>query len=139
MKTILFLTLLFSLTLFGQDVSTTLSYQEFYVDTMTATIDTIDITISAYNQERFNEWTVAVYSLNDVDTIIVCTRSKDNTFWIQQSLTDLSSGSAVTQIITSTTPKEFLISDPQPKKIRLIIPDVTATGDYIVVSGKKSD
>jgi hypothetical protein len=130
---LLAIVVLFSLSAFAGDIDT-VGVKYYYQDTLTATLDTMDIAFT--NPERFSDYSIQIYATSGADTINVYTLSKDGNFWTQVAMTDLSSGSAVTQIITSTTPKEFVLLDPQPNKIRLICADAGSASSVFVVCGK---
>ena len=120
----IFLFFLFSLPLFAQDVDSVVVWNIFYRDTLTASIDTIDIRFGS--SERFDAYTLTAYSTG-IDTIDVYTRSLDMETWVYK-----------TEFIIDTEPVEYGIDDPQPNKIRLITTDHSANCVFIL-SGKVGD
>ena len=122
MKKILFVIALIGMTFTAksQDVDTTItsSHVFYFKDTLTTTIDTVDVEFN-WAVLGTNTYTIVAKS-SAADTLTVWTRSMDGTIWSQVGMMDLSSGSYVASIVASTTGKEFEILDPQPNKIRVI-------------------
>lgn len=115
----------------AQDVSA-LPNGRFYADTLTATVDTVDV---GFNDVwGITDVTVSIYSAS-VDTVTASVLSYDGQIWTQTYLTDLSSGSDVTQMVVGTTPKEFLIVNPHAWIIRLMTTDAEA-GAIFCIQGK---
>lgn len=115
-----------------QDIdSTVTSGNNFYRTSLNDARDTLDVTFNS----RFDYYTVTA-TAGQADTIAVYTLARDGDTWSQHGLTDLASGSAVTQAVCGTTAKEFRILDPQPKKLRFIVTDADTALITVVVQGK---
>jgi hypothetical protein len=136
MKTTLMLALLFLLPglAVAQDVSTSIGSLGYYTNTMTATVDSIQLNTSMGNQKKADYYTI-VATATGADTIDVYTLAANGTTWVKGSLIDLSTNTAVTQIIASTTSKEFLVNNPRPSNILLLCTDASAS-IAIVVAGR---
>ena len=125
----------------AQDVDTLL-LRSSYKDTLSATgaIDTVDVAIRS-DELRLDFHSIVCWTPSGTDTVKVYTLALDGTTWVQVGLTDLSSGSDVTQIIITTAAKEFQILDPRPIKVRLIDP-TSLGGDAVdvifIVGGKRT-
>ena len=59
--------LLLSINLFAQDVSVT-PYQIFYHDTLTTTIDSVDIKF--IDDDQYNYFTISAYTTTGTDTLL---------------------------------------------------------------------
>ena len=117
--------------IFGQDVNTNV-YTTFYRDTLTATIDTVQLKF----QLGFDYFTISIYS-SGTDTVHVYTKGEgDYGLWTRKALIDLSNSSVVTEIIATSTVKEYLIQDPSTMWLRLITPDGSA-GAIFTINAKK--
>lgn len=116
------------------DVDTIVTVNPYFLDTLTATIDTIDVAFM--NPQRFSCFTITVKSSAN-DTITVWTPSRDGSLWVQHALVDLSTNLDVASIPATTTQKEYLILDPQPQKIRVISLSDDSSTCIISVAGKK--
>lgn len=110
----------------AQDVDTIRTQRDFYADTLTASRDTIDVRF-LNEAHMLNYFVITAYTTTGTDTIDVYTKSTDQRIFSQVALTDLNAGSAVARIIITTTPKEYFIPDPDPVRIRLVCPDVSAS------------
>lgn len=131
-KLILFLALLITINVFGQDVNTTV-YNSYYHDTLTTTIDTMQIKF----QSGFDYYTISVYTTTGTDTINVYSKGEGNFgIWTQKALIDLSTNSVVPQIIITTTPKEYLLQDPSTMWLQIITPDVSASSIFTINAKK---
>jgi len=62
----------------------------------------------AYN----SRFTVAIKTVSGIDTVYCTTISRDSVYNTSKVLIDLSTGSPVSSMIVTTTPKEYLIYDP---------------------------
>lgn len=130
------LTLVLILTVsFASAQDKTASMGAFYADSLkTATSrDTVDVMVAS--PTAYSYYTITAYTAADADTAKVWTLSRDNNVWSQHALIDMNSGNTVTQIVGSTTAKEFIVYDSMPVKIRLITSDHAAS-IYFVVAGK---
>jgi hypothetical protein len=131
-KMILFLALLITINIFGQDVNTTVN-TSFYRDTLTTTIDTVQLKF----QSGFDYYTVSIYTTTGTDTVNVYSKGEGNYgLWTQKALIDLTTNSIVSQIIITTTAKEYLLQDPGTMWLRLITPDVSASAIFTVNAKK---
>ena len=124
MKTFL-LFIFLSLNIFAQDLSVIESSDRYYRDTLTATIDTVDIAFSDLIPQTYI--TVSCYTTTGTDTIDVYNQSLDGIMWTKVGLTDLTVDTVSTQIIITTTPKEYQVLSPQVYKTRLITTDHSAS------------
>lgn len=120
----------------SQDVDATVALGvNFYRNTLTATLDTVDVTFTSPASQGIGYYTVVAYSTGD-DTAQVWILSNDGLTWTQQGMVDLSDNSNDTQIIATTTSKEFVLYDVTPRKIRLITTDHSAALTFIL-GGKR--
>jgi hypothetical protein len=106
----------------------------YYANTMTHTVDSIWLNTSMGNRVKADYYTI-VATATGADTIDVYTLAANGTTWVKGSLIDLSTNTAVTQIIASTTSKEFLVNNPRPSNILLLCTDASAS-IAIVVAGR---
>jgi hypothetical protein len=122
MKRLLFILIFFvsvsTLQLFAQDVVGQPT-GNYYKDTLTTTIDTIDVLFNDYLPK--DTYTLTAYTTTGTDTVLVYTQSLDMTTWVYK-----------TEFVITTTPVEYGIDDPQPNKIRLITADVSASCVFIL-------
>lgn len=121
MKKLLFL--MFSALSFSMaqsdNVDSTFSDVWYYRDTLTVAIDTIDIAFVP--SSRYSYHTIMAYNpTSGADTVEVYALSLDGSTWSRRAVTDETTGSTTTAIITSTTPKEWILYDTKPQKVRLI-------------------
>lgn len=113
---------------FAQDVTSSMNV--YLRDTLTSTIDSIRVDVNANNQN--NIFTITVYTTSGTDTVNVYTLPKGYTVWSQKSLIDLSTTNIVTQLVATTTAKEYLLTEPEVTSLMLVTPDVTASTVFIV-------
>ncbi len=106
----------------------------FYHDTLTATIDTIDISLPDLHDIVYTS--ISCYTISGTDTFTVYSKSIDDIIWCKQPVLDMIEDTTLAEIIITTTPKEFQLYDPQPWKIRLVCPDHTANTVF-TFNGKK--
>jgi hypothetical protein len=135
MKKLLFMLILFiTVNLFGQSNNVSVTpYVPFYRDTLTTSLDTMDIKF----QSGFDYYTISVYTTTGTDTVNVYSKGEgDYAFYVQKALIDLTNNNLVTQIIVSTTPKEYLLQDPGTMYLRLITPDASANTVFTVNAKK---
>lgn len=132
MKRMVFLLIiLLTFNVFAQDVNTNI-YTTFYRDTLTTTIDTVQLKF----QSGFDYFTISVYS-SGTDTINVYTKGEgDYGLWTQKALIDLSTAAVVSQIIATSTVKEYLIIEPSTMHLRLITPDASANAIFTINAKK---
>lgn len=136
MKKLLFL-IAFPLIAFSQsnNVSTSFGNLSYVSQTLTASIDTMDVVPNSQSKGIYNFITVVANS-TAVDTIQVWVLGNDGATWSQNSLIDLNGGTTVTTMILSTTQKEWIINNPQAKQIRLISTSNDASTSTVLVQGK---
>jgi hypothetical protein len=136
MKTLLFvsLILLACASALGQDVNA-FPTGRTYSDTLTADVDTIDINF-AIDIMGITQYMISAFTTTGTDTVDVYVLSFDGNMWSKEALVDFSSGSDVTQIIITTTPKTFGMVDYEVPKLRLLTNDSTASTVFNV-QGKK--
>lgn len=125
MKKLLFIIMLVTGISFAQDVNTQLR-TNFYSYTMTATKDTIQLKLV-----QPSEYVTIAVSSSGTDTLRVYTKTPANT-WMQQSVVGLHDQVLYTEMIVTSTLREYIIRDPEIKDIRLVCPDVTATMPIVV-------
>ncbi len=130
MKKVLFLILIFvGISLAQSNNVSELLARNFYKDTLTTAIDTIDVSF----YEKYEYYTISCYTTTGTDTIDVYVNQEgDGSFYTKNGLIDLTSNSAVARIIITTTPKQFQLLCPNPKTIRLITPDVSASAVFFI-------
>jgi len=87
-------------------------------DSLTASQDTLDFVFRAQYLRAY--CSISAYTASGTDTINVYSYTINSSFWVQHALIDLSDNTIVTRIIVTTTPKEFLLVDQGPPRIRLI-------------------
>jgi hypothetical protein len=114
----------------SQDLNVTFTDAGYYSTTLTHTVDTVIVALGS-NVGRYNNYEITVTSTG-VDTIYVQVICADGTTWAQQALQSMASGSNVTSISATTTTVTYRLLDPQPKKIRLIVPDAAASVATII-------
>ena len=120
---------------YAGDVDTLVSKRAVYLDTLTATKDTVDVGFRN-DEKELNHFYITSFATTGADTIQVFTLSPDGLNWVQVGLTDLASGSVVTQIITSTTKKSFIPLDPFPIKMRFICTDAGSASSVLIYGGQ---
>jgi hypothetical protein len=99
---------------FGQ-VNRTMS-SGYCADTLKAGQTTVNVlTDYPYNAQ----FTISIKTTSGTDTVYVSTISRDSSQTSRKACIDLSNGSPVTFLTVTTTPKEYLIYDPQIYKIKL--------------------
>ena len=133
MKKILFI-LFISGICWSQDLSVIEDNTPYYHDTLTATIDTIDIAFSDLIPQSYI--TISCYTTTGTDTIDVYNQSLDGLIWSKVGVNDLTIDTVSTQIIITTTPKEYQILSPNVFKTRLITPDHSASIVFTVNAKK---
>jgi hypothetical protein len=138
-RSILLFLFIFTGTLYSQsnNINKTISPGKTYArDTLTAAVDTADISTASAG-ENFQRWTIQVYTTTGTDTLSVFTKSRDNGFWIQRSLTSMAAGTVVTTIPVTTTPTEFIIIDSEVKFVRLITASDDESTTVFIIDGKR--
>jgi hypothetical protein len=103
-----------------------------YSDTLTETIDSIQVHFPVSALEFV---TVTVYTTTGADTVTIWTRPFGGLL-TQKAAMDLSVGTYVTQLIVSTTPKEYEILTDFKDEIELRTSDVSASIVFIL-AGKE--
>lgn len=125
----------FSFAGFAQDRDTTTT-KFFFRDTLTATIDTIQISMLG-DQLGAEYWSVVMYRTSaGYDTVKVDFLSGDGLVWVKEALTDAVSGLDSTQFISTEVPREVFFQQP-PIKTRFITADGVASTVFIM-SARKS-
>jgi hypothetical protein len=114
----------------AQDV--TITVMESYKDTLTATLDTMVV----YMQTKHEYVSVSLYTTTGIDTVLVDCMDKFGG-WVNRSLIDLTDAFVYSSMIITTTPKEFLIYDPEIWAIRFRTADVSASTVFKVF-GKRA-
>lgn len=118
---ILFLALLLYGSVYGQDVDTTVTSN--YTDTLTATVDTIQVTFRGQYQYVI----LTAYTTTGTDTIFVETMDKGSLVWSKKALVDMSTTAPYSDAVITTTKTSFYVFDPKFRKIRLYTSDTSAS------------
>jgi uncharacterized protein (DUF1800 family) len=119
----------------SDNASITIAGTGYVTQTLTRTIDTADVVISGTNNKRYDYISI-VLSSSATDTVTVYTLAKNGTTWTQNSLTDLSTNGNVASAIMTTTAREFIVNNPQPMKIRLLLLGEDGSTVSAIVQGK---
>ena len=119
---------------YAGDIDTLVS-KHVFMDTLTATIDTVDVGFDNSGDE-LNDFIITTFATTGADTIDVQTLSADGLNWVKVGLTNLASGSVVTQIITSTTAVHYAPLDPYPLKLRFVVLDAGSASTVIVYGAR---
>ncbi len=120
--------LLISSIAFSQDTTYTPS-TPFCTDTITATSDTLVI----HPPDEITNVSIIVYATTGADTITVYTKPRGTgAVYTQHGVTDFATDTFSATIITSTTPKEYLIDGVNFDYIELITTDVSASTVFFV-------
>ncbi len=85
-------------------------------DTLKSTRKVYNITPDYYIDFKFTVW---LKTTSGIDTVYCSTTTRDTSATSSKILIDLSTGSPVSYMIATTTPKEFFIYDPTVYKIKL--------------------
>ena len=136
---VLILTIIICSFVFSQsNVDKLLTWETFYRDSLTVDKDTISIKFADYNASQFDSYTVTVQSSSsDDDTLYMYTQTADTLDWVPSGVVGLTTGTYGTYIITSQTWTEYLLTDPQPKKIRITRASDDASIPRIYITGKR--
>lgn len=120
MKKLIYLLAIFCSVALSQtnNINKTVPFAVYSTDTLTTSIDTADVFFA--NSDKYSYQTLFIATLSGADTVTVWEQSLDTLSYSQVSLVDKSSGSSVTSIPVSTTPKEYIVFDGWKQKIRLI-------------------
>ena len=127
-------------TAFAQD-TTAVPAGNFYADSLKSSSypttvgngsarDTLDVQFSSAVRPGY--YSISLYTSTGTDTVNVYTYSPNRSFWVKHGMVDLSDNSDVTQIIITTTAKEFVVLDREPVKIRLTTADHTYNTRFVV-------
>jgi len=93
-------------------------------DTLKTSRKIYNITPDYYIDFKFTVW---AKTLSGTDTLYVSTTTRDTSATSSKILIDLSTGSPVSSMIITTTPREFFIYDPTVYKIKIWTNNATAT------------
>jgi hypothetical protein len=107
----------------------------FSRDTLTASVDTADIATGQAGV-NYSRWVIQIYTTTGTDTINVYTKSNDGKYWIQRSLQDQIDNSITSNIIASTTAKEYTVLDSKISTIRLVSASDDASTTVFIVSAE---
>lgn len=123
---------------FGQsdNIDVTLTNVLYHNFTLTTAIDTADIKFTNAYNKGYTETSLVVKS-DGVDTLNVYTLSADETQWTQVGVLGLADDTVRTNIISTTTAKEYWLLDSQPKKIRIISTSNDGSTSTVIASVKK--
>lgn len=100
------------------NINKTIPFALYSVDSLTTSIDSAYISFP--NPSKWSYHTLYIATLSGADTVTVWEQSSDTLTYSQVSLVDKSSGSTVTSIPVSTTPKEYIIFDSWKQKIGIL-------------------
>ena len=122
---------------YAGDIDTAVTSRNHFQDTLTATIDTVDVSFDNAG-EGLNHFSFTVFSTTGADTLDVYTQSADGPTWDKIGMMNLTSGSAtaLTEILSSTTPTLYEILDPLPLKIRFLCTDEESASTVVIYGGK---
>jgi len=110
--------MLFVSLLQAQDSTASLTFQTFYATTMTGTKDTLDVTWGS-NVSNFNRFMISAKS-SATDTLRVWTLGEYGFTWSPCGVVGLTTGTTAAFIQATTTIAKYLLTDPLPRKIRII-------------------
>lgn len=113
-KVFIFFLFLLSVTISAQNKRIMVNGQ--VADTLMSTRKIYNIIPDHYIGFKFTVWT---RTLSGIDTLYVSTSPRDTSVTSPKMFIDLNTGSPVSYIIATTTPKEYLIYDPTVYKIKL--------------------
>jgi hypothetical protein len=116
----------------AQDTSVVVT-KSFYADSLKTTHDTIDVYVGGMSASYY---TITVYTDAGTDTVLVYTSIPGGNTRVQHSLVDMTDRSTVTQIVATTTAKEYAILDTRPGIIRVYSPGTTSVITRFVIGGK---
>jgi hypothetical protein len=119
----------------SNNVSETIEWKTFYRDTLTATLDTMDIKF--LSPERFDTYSIVAYTTAGADTVTVCTKTNDDTTWVPCGLADMMDADDTVSIVIGTVAKEYELLTSQPNRIRLVSASNDASTTIFIVQGKK--
>ena len=114
MKKIVLILLLVSGFALAQD--TTFSVLKSKSDTLTATIDSVQINF----EDKYDYILVSAQSTANTNTITIQTPNGDGLWWIARSVIDLATKSPSTTMSVGTSAKEFIIYHPEIRQMRLL-------------------
>jgi hypothetical protein len=138
MKNIMLIIFILPIIAFSQtnNINTSFGNIGYTSQTLTLSIDTADVVPAGQGSKKF-DFITCVLTSSATDTITVWTLSRaDTTTWVQKSLINLNSGSTVAIASLTTTAQEFLINDPQPFKVRLLLLGEDGSTTTAIVQGK---
>jgi hypothetical protein len=108
----------------------------FYVGTITASVDTIDV---AFDMDGIGADVITVVATSTgVDTISVYTLAMNGTTWIPIGGIDLTNNSNVTSLISTTTTKEVKLNAIQPYKVRFVNLSDDGSSTTLIVQAKRT-
>jgi hypothetical protein len=103
-------------------------------DTLTTAVDTLDV---SFNSDLYiKDYIITARTLAGADTVQVWLLAQDALTWVQQGVVGLADLADGTQIIVSTTAKDYLIADSLPTKIRLISTSNDGSSTVVIVAGR---
>jgi hypothetical protein len=140
MKKLILFTILFASIALSQsnNVDTTVASKVYFRDTLTASIDTIDVLFA--NPDNWGYHTIMAVNPSGVDTVEVYAKALDGSSnWSRHAVIRAEDDSVRTSIVTSTTAKEWILFGTHPQKVRLISTSEDASTTIILLGVKKGN
>jgi hypothetical protein len=116
----------------AQDVTAKTDF--VYSDSLKTTHDSVSVQFQSPNAIGY--YTVTAWTDSGTDTVQVYTQVRGGTVWVQHGLVDMAGNGNVTQMVVTTTPKEWAILDSSPQKVMLYSAGTTAIITRFTVAGK---
>ena len=126
MKKILLFMFLICGFVYGQD--TTFAVPQSLTDTLTATVDTIDITFQA----EYELIQITLKTTSGTDTVYVQSRTPGSAEWTTKALTRMDNDTTYQNSIATTTALTYLINAPGVRQIRIRTDDVVGACVFTV-------
>jgi hypothetical protein len=111
------------------------TYEYYSRDTLTASVDTEDISTGQAGI-AFKRWVIQAYNPTGADTVNVYIKSRDGQFWMPVAVTNTATGATATAIPTTTVGIECIIQSSEVFNVRLVSTSNDASTTVFVVAGK---
>lgn len=112
------------------------SSKAWFLDTLTTSIDTMDIQL---DMDVFKADKITITAVSSaVDTVLVYVKSHDNSFWVQVGVLGLHNNTVTASIFGSTTISEYQILGVQPRRLRLVSTSDDGSTCRVLVTAKRS-
>ncbi|MBE3139050.1 MAG: hypothetical protein IMZ53_00540 [Thermoplasmata archaeon] len=109
----------------------------YYSCSLTASIDTAEIAFTSPHKRLIDSYTITAVS-SAVDSLVIQTLSANGSTWVPMGSVNLFSGAATDTIALTTAVREYLLNDPEPRKIRVISLSDDASTSTAIVTAKRS-